>query len=237
MTLASAEIRVAYYGNSVKTEFPVPFRFLDDEHLFVSIMDTTTGTETTQVLTTDYTLFGANSPQGGTLTMVTAPTAAEKLTIIRNVPVDQLVNLREGDTFSANRNEYIADKLTMLIQQVDEETARSVILKKTTDLTGVDVEDLHPQASGFTAVFPAQITAAEASPNVGAYTFTEQTAGDSGTFNDRAGGISDMGWPLPHCLTGWESDLPLYVIMHVHEDEDGNIRYVFIPPPPCNTTI
>lgn len=238
MTLASDRTRVDYRCNGSKTQFPIPFRYLDVTHLAVTLLNTDTNVETIQLLDIgsggDYTVSVANRPQGGTLTMASAPASNRVLTIIRDVPYDQLINFRENDAFSANRNEFAFDKLTMLLQQTDESIRRGVLLKATTNLDEVDVESLYPEKGGFTSIFPAQLTALSVAPNLGACDFVEQRPIAGGLFEDRPNGLDGVAWPLPHCLVGWESDLPLYVMIHVHKDDKGELRYIFSPPPPCN---
>ncbi len=228
MTLASNTTRIDYNGDGSQTSFPVPFLFLAYEHLAVYLINQTTNVETIQVLNTDYTVAGANDPLGGTVSMTVAPAANERLTIIRDVPYDQLVNLRENDAFSANRTEFMVDKLTMLLQQTEERIRRGILLKVTTPVGS----EVFPDRTGFTQTFVGKITAVDPD-NAGQYLFTEQMPSGL-TFVARSGGISGSAVPLPHCLSDWTSDLPLFVFVHVFVDEDGVTTYHFEPPPPCS---
>src|SRR5574343_979732 len=81
---------------------------------------------TTLALTTDYTLAGAGVLTGGTATLLVAPLATDKIAITRNVPYTQQTHYVEGDPFPSQSHEAALDKLTMLAQQLDEESSRSV---------------------------------------------------------------------------------------------------------------
>lgn len=117
MTVSSSTARVAYSGNDSTTAFAVPFYFLASSHLEV-ILQAADGTEETQALTTDYTVTGAGSEAGGTVTMLTAPASGETLIIQRNVPATQTSDFPPNDRLPAATVENALDKLTMLVQQI-----------------------------------------------------------------------------------------------------------------------
>jgi len=86
VTVNTTTSRADYTGNGVTTAFTVPFYFLDNTHLTVLRTVIATGVSTTLALGTDYTVTGAGVPAGGTVTCTVAPTAAQKISILRNVP-------------------------------------------------------------------------------------------------------------------------------------------------------
>ena len=61
---------VRYDGDGSTTVFPVPFKFLLNSHVTVTLRNKD-NVETTWVENTQYTLTGAGNNQGGTLTVVT----------------------------------------------------------------------------------------------------------------------------------------------------------------------
>lgn len=128
MTVASTISRVDYAGNGITTAFSVPFYFLANTHLIVYRTQISTGITTTLALTTDYTVSGAGTPSGGTLTCVIAPTSDQRLSILRNVPLTQEVDYQTNDPFPAATHEAALDKLTMEVQQVNEALGRSVTI-------------------------------------------------------------------------------------------------------------
>lgn len=126
MTVSNTTSRADYTGNGVTTAFAVPFYFLDQTHLTVLRTVIATGVSTTLVLGTDYTVAGAGVPGGGTVTCTTAPTAAQRISILRNVPLTQLTDYVPNDPFPAESHERALDQLTMIAQQVNEVTSRAI---------------------------------------------------------------------------------------------------------------
>ncbi|MBZ9629140.1 hypothetical protein LB450_13645, partial [Psychroflexus sp. CAK1W] len=65
---------------------------------------------------------------GGSITTTVAPTATQKLSILRNVPFTQLTHYVPNDPFPAASHEQALDKLTMETQQLNEGLSRSITL-------------------------------------------------------------------------------------------------------------
>jgi len=124
MTVSSTTSKVSYTGNGSTTAFAVPFYFLAAADLQVILRSGTT--ETVQVLTTNYTVSGAGNEAGGTVTMLVAPAAAVTVTIRRNIAATQETDLLPNDRLPAESLETALDKVTMLTQQLGEESARSL---------------------------------------------------------------------------------------------------------------
>lgn len=135
MTVQTTTSRADYTGNGTTTAFTVPFYFLDNTHLTVLRTVIATGVSTTLVLNTDYTVTGAGVSSGGTVTCTIAPTSAQKLSILRNVPLTQLIHYVPNDPFPAASHEQALDQLTMEMQQVNEQLSRAIVLPPAT--TGV----------------------------------------------------------------------------------------------------
>lgn len=164
MAVSSDTKRVQYNGNGSTVEFTVSFYFLDQSHLSVILTDSS-GNDTTQTITTHYTVTGAGDESGGTVTMVTAPASGEKLTIIRNVPLTQATDYVENDPFPADTHEEALDKLTMISQQLDEVATRALKAPTSTSITDGELTDtevvanyylkINSSANGFQAVSPA----------------------------------------------------------------------------------
>lgn len=130
MTVSSQTSRVSYAGNGSTTAFAVSFYFLADSHLKV-ILRAADGSETVKTLTADYTVSGAGNPSGGTVTMNVAPTSGATLVIVRNVPLTQETDYQANDDFPAESHERALDKLTMEVQQLQEQVDRSAKLPVT----------------------------------------------------------------------------------------------------------
>lgn len=124
MTVSSTTARASYTGNGTTTVFAVPFYFLAAADLRVILRSGTT--EVVQTLTTNYSVTGAGVASGGSVTMLVAPAAGTTLTILRNTPTTQETDLLPNDRLPAESLEGALDKLTMLVQQVDEVADRAL---------------------------------------------------------------------------------------------------------------
>ncbi|WP_442108163.1 hypothetical protein [Pseudomonas sp. NUPR-001] len=100
--------------------FSIPYRFLNDSDI-QAVLVKQDGTSETLVLGTQYTLVGAGSQSGGTLTSSYASgflaTPGASLTISRVMSPVQPTDLRNQGRFLAETHETVFDRLTMLIQQ------------------------------------------------------------------------------------------------------------------------
>lgn len=138
MTVQSQTSRADYTGNGSTTAFTVPFYFLDNSHVQVIRTIIATGVATTLVEGTDYTLTGAGVSSGGTVTATVAPTSAQKLSVLRNAPLTQLIHYVPNDPFPAASHEQALDQLTMEVQQVNETLARSIKLSSTNTMSSTE---------------------------------------------------------------------------------------------------
>lgn len=139
MTVQSEIARADYSGDGTTITFQVPFRFLADNQLRVLRTVIATNSSTTLVLNSlgpdGYSVIGAGKPNGGSITVVTAPIGpaptpalAERISILRNVPLTQLIDYIANDAFPAESHEAGLDKLTMMVQQQSEVVDRAVVL-------------------------------------------------------------------------------------------------------------
>lgn len=133
MTVPSdATPRDDYTGNGVTTVFVVSFQFLEKSHLVVTRTVIASGVETTLVLDSvgadGFTAIGEGDPNGGSITVVTAPTTLQKITITTNVPTTQLTDYIRNDPFPAESHERALDKLTMIARQLKESINRTLRL-------------------------------------------------------------------------------------------------------------
>lgn len=125
MTVSTTTSRIGYNGNGVTTIFAVPFRFLKNTDLIVTLVDASLN-QYVKVLNTDYTVTGAGDDAGGSITMVVAPATGQQLIIVREVPLTQETDYITGDPFPAETHERALDKLTMITQRLDTLIDRSI---------------------------------------------------------------------------------------------------------------
>lgn len=139
MTVSSQVNRKDYAGNGSTTAFATEFRFLEDTELNVILTLDSTGAETPQDLTTNYTVTGVGDDSGGTVTMIVPPATGETLTIIRDMSFTQQTDYVENDDFPAESHERALDKLTMIVQQQQEEIDRSLKLSEGQKSSGLTI--------------------------------------------------------------------------------------------------
>jgi hypothetical protein len=130
MTVSSTTSKVSFSGNGSTTAFAVSFYFLANSDLKVTLRKAD-GSEVVKTLATDYTVTGAGSLSGGTVTMGTAPASGETLVITRNVALTQPIDYQPNDPFPANTHEQALDRLTMITQQINETLGRAIKVSTT----------------------------------------------------------------------------------------------------------
>ncbi len=135
MTVSSSTNRASYSGNGSTTVFAYGFKIFDQDDLTV-ILRAADGTETTQTITTHYTVSGVGSVSGGNVTFGTAPASGVTVVILREQPLTQGLDLVANDPFPSASFEDQLDKLTFMIQQHDEELGRAIKASKTNTITG-----------------------------------------------------------------------------------------------------
>ena len=137
MTLESQLTKAHYYEGS---ELRLPFPVLRPEHVTLVLVDLQTGEET--LVESGYTVTGCGTdrvdvqypiPQG------------KKLTVYRELPLTQEMDLENGTAFDGEVVETHMDILAMQIQQVAEEVERSVKISVTSEEEAPTAEAIYAQ--------------------------------------------------------------------------------------------
>ena len=120
-----------YTGDgSANQAFSITFDYFSTSEVVATTRVTATGVPTTLVETTDYTIStsGSNPFTGGTLTLADGTTIASSstLTISRAVDQNQEGDFEIGGTFPANTAEVSNDKLSLQIQDLQEQIDRKI---------------------------------------------------------------------------------------------------------------
>lgn len=118
MTVAATAPSITYNGNGATVAFTVPFRFLDDDDLTVTNIDSAGG-RTPLVKGTHFTVVGEGTTAGGTVTLVTATATGATLEIVRDMDLTQTYDPRAQGSFSSSSLASALDRQAMLIQQLD----------------------------------------------------------------------------------------------------------------------
>ena len=115
MTISTTTSKVSYTGNASTTVFAYTFKIFADSEVTVYVDDVL------KTLTTHYTVSGAGTASGGnvTFTLGNTPADSTSVVILRNITKTQLTDYVENDSFPAETHESALDKLTMLVQDVD----------------------------------------------------------------------------------------------------------------------
>jgi len=117
--------RIQYAGDGVQTVFTYPFPIFVDANIDVY---EDTGLKT---ITTHYTVAGAGSSTGGTVTFITAPAVGIVVTLMRNIAVERTSDFQESGEFRAKVINDELDKLTATQQQIEADQDRSLRLGPT----------------------------------------------------------------------------------------------------------
>lgn len=126
MTVSTSINSVVYRGNGATTQFAVPFKVLDVEHLLIRRRVFVTGTIEHTYVGTDYSYAGIGTPDG-TLTLAGAALGnTYELVIERIVPYTQDLDIVNAGGFYPETVEEQLDLIVMEIQQVAEIAGRSV---------------------------------------------------------------------------------------------------------------
>lgn len=124
MTVSSSTAKSGpYTGNGSTKVFAYGFRILDATHLRVT-RQLTDGT-IQDVSASEYAVSGVGGTSGS-VTFTIAPSSGQKITIIREVPRTQAVDLVNQGTYYAETVEEALDKLVMIDQEQDEEISRAI---------------------------------------------------------------------------------------------------------------
>lgn len=124
MTVSTTTAKSQYTGNGVTTVFTGSFRILDQTHITV-VLTSPAGVDTVQALTSNYSVAGVGG-SSFTVTFVVAPPSGHTITIARNVPITQELDLVLNDEFPSTEMENALDKVVMVAQQVNESVSRSL---------------------------------------------------------------------------------------------------------------
>ena len=149
MSLSNTNSRVNYTGNNTTAVYSYTFIINLATDLVVIARLTSTGSETTLVLNTDYSVAGAGESAGGSITLLDLNQAwlnlatgfldtGYTLHIRRVTPLTQLTDIRNQGEFFAEIHEDAFDKTAEIDQTQQEQIDRSVKLAESIDPANFD---------------------------------------------------------------------------------------------------
>ena len=115
MTVSTTTSKVSYTGNGSTSAFAYTYKIFADAELKVYVGGVL------KTLTTHYTVSGAGGASGGNVTFTAGniPINLAPVVISRNISKTQVTDYVENDSFPAETHESALDKLTMLVQDVN----------------------------------------------------------------------------------------------------------------------
>lgn len=125
MTVSTTTARTSYAGDGSTTAFAVPWPFKANTDVAAYLV-ASDGSYTTLTYSTHYSVTGAGTASGGTLTMVTAPASGQVLVIVRQPPLTQPTDYRVNDSFPAETHEAALDRIVMQMQWLQAQVERAL---------------------------------------------------------------------------------------------------------------
>lgn len=141
MSLSTTTNKSQYTGDNSTVEFDLAVKVLSEDHVVVSVKDTTDGTTATLVKGTGYTIapISGDYDNGARVTTTATYTSDDEITLARIVPYTQILDLIDGGDLSAEGLENTMDRIVMLCQQLKEIFDRT-ITAPITDADGLTYE-------------------------------------------------------------------------------------------------
>ena len=130
MTVVNSVGRIRHIGNGTTKAFSVPFKFLLNIDKTAQLKVTVSGDDAIKTLKEgiDYTVVGGGEQNGGTITLVEAPSENQRIVILRNMPFVQNTNFDNGEAFDAEKYEDSLDEIVMTLQQMNDDISRAVLI-------------------------------------------------------------------------------------------------------------
>ena len=137
MTVSSTTVKKSYNGNGSTAGFTYDFLINSTAELKV-IIRSSAGTETIKSLSSHYNI--SDSAGSGTVTFTAGniPANGETVILIRDTNLTQGTDYVENDPFPSASHESALDKLTLQVQEVQEELNRAIKLSRTNTMTSTE---------------------------------------------------------------------------------------------------
>lgn len=147
MALSDLDVKAIYQGDNTTTNFAITAAIIQDDSneikVYIRDESVTPATETLQIEGANYTLTGrpdVNS-QHTTVTFTTAPSATDKVVIIRALPLTQTLDASANGSFRLEEHETAYDRFVAMIQQLNEKISRSLKTSLTSSTSEVSIPD------------------------------------------------------------------------------------------------
>ena len=137
MTVSSTTVKKSYNGNGSTAAFTYDFLINTTAELKV-IIRSSTGTETVKTISSHYNISDSSGSGTVTFTSGNIPASGETVILIRDTNLTQGTDYVENDPFPSSSHESALDKLTLQVQEVQEELDRAIKLSRTNTMTSTE---------------------------------------------------------------------------------------------------
>jgi hypothetical protein len=137
MTVSSTTVKKSYNGNGSTTAFTYDFLINTTAELKV-IIRSSTGAETVKTISSHYNISDSSGSGTVTFTSGNIPASGETVILIRDTNLTQGTDYVENDPFPSASHESALDKLTLQVQEVQEEVDRAIKLSRTNTMTSTE---------------------------------------------------------------------------------------------------
>lgn len=168
MTIDTQTMRVIYTGNGTSRRFAVNFPYIEAANILAFKSGESLGGAVVQLkIGIEYTVEGVADPSGigfsgGTVVLAAALESGYRLAVVRMVEMTQELDYPEGGRFPARSHEFGLDKLTMIVQQIQEEVDRAIKISITDENDPPTAEELYAEMNGIADRAEDAVTRAEA---------------------------------------------------------------------------
>ena len=132
ITISNTEPRVQYTATSGQTTFAVNFEFFDNSDLKVYNGTTLLTYNASPSSASQYSVTGAGVSGGGSITLGGGATVNDKITIYRDMDIARSTDFPTSGAFQIDSLNEELDKLTAMVQQVENDTKYSPKFSQTT---------------------------------------------------------------------------------------------------------
>lgn len=116
--------RIQYTAAGGETALPFDFPIFAEAE--ITVYRTRSGTLSTLVLNSDYTVSGLDQAAGGTVTLATGATAGDVLTLVGSQPIERSTDFSEGGDFRAETINRELDRLVVMQQEAATARTRTI---------------------------------------------------------------------------------------------------------------
>ncbi|MDL2267184.1 hypothetical protein LJC46_04255 [Desulfovibrio sp. OttesenSCG-928-G15] len=149
MTVESLKTKVIYKGNGSTNVWPFPYQYSKTDTIFLVLTDAK-GKDS--IVTSNYRIDVNASGNTSVVYPVTGAAIASgtKLTVFRNTPLTQIVDLIYGGAFNPEMLESSGfDRIVMMVQEIQEQIDRAVKVSISDENPPTTAEDFYEDMQGF----------------------------------------------------------------------------------------